>query len=504
MNSIEQTRTFLCDDDIDLESSFWWQERQRSILDVVKKEHDPISFLRKIQKNTVSGFDHRVTKSECDELRRICLFKYKTLQAQHPNFEDVLKKSEESKISEPDSIIKIKGYRTSNIYLSHLKNFLKSTDGIKSKIKKVLEIGGGYGSLSRIFLNTVRPQYFIVDMKISLVCAYIFLRENFPKLKIFLQKKEDEDWNIKKITQKYDVVLTLPSEKTFSNLATQDIDLCINVGSLQEMTPTRSNFFQKKIFNTLKIKRVYFLNYFLNPNNLNNIDHERNQGVKPIVPQIPSKWIVRNFTINDPVWCIDASERNWLEIVLEKKDNNNKSSKKSKNKSQKEIIEIIYRDNHLDLKDYRVSFKFILEYFKFLLEEQAPALNKNPNMLLGLINLKSTCPKSASFANKVKKAFQIKNWINTQIPEIKYMKERMKKSDLFFASFVEWVEIFIQQLEGKTFFIWRQDEETENEKTLRKKRKGLPSIDLRFYEHYKMEFKNFQKKYIKRLFDQKY
>jgi putative sugar O-methyltransferase len=486
MNSLEKVRALLRDDDIDLESSYWWQERQKCILDVVKNASDPISFIRKIQKNTVSGFDHRVTLDECDELQEICLFKYKILSEDFFNIGKVLEKSEESTFSDPDSIIRINDHRVSNIYLSHLKNFLKATEGIESQVKKVLEIGGGYGSLARIFLNILSPQYFIVDMKISLACAYIFLAENFPKLKIFLQEAEDKVVDFKRVTQEYDVILILPSEKNFSQLTSLKIDLCINVGSLQEMTPERSNFFQEKIFNTLKISRIYLLNYFLTPRDLNKIDHERNIGTQPIVPIIQANWSVKDAAVNDPVWCIDASERNWLEIILEKKEIDEKKSGLNAENLWIEPIESIYGEKQLNLVQYRGAFKFILRFFQILLNQNAASAAESSNMLSGLIQLGCTRKRGASLVQKISNSFKMHYWLNKQIPEIKHMRSRLVKPVSWYVVFIECIEILTVQLRQITVSEseFKNDEQTTLESSLRKIRKGLPSIDLKSYANY--------------------
>jgi putative sugar O-methyltransferase len=481
MDPLKRVQSELCPDDIDRQSSSWWQERQKSILDAVKNQRDSTSFIRRIQRNSVSGFDHRVTFDECDDLKNICLYKYKLLIKQHSNLDEILDKSEEAKESEPNSIVTINGHRVSNIYLSHIKNFLEATDGNKKKINRVLEIGGGYGSLARIFLNIIRPQYFMVDMKISLACAYVFLSETVPSIKVFLQREENEEIDIEKTAQEYDVILLLPTESNFTLLSDLQIDLCINVGSLQEMTPGRSEFFQRNIFSNLNIKRFYSLNYFLNPNDLNKIDHERNIGDKPIVPTLEEGWAVKKALINDPVWCIDASERNWMEIIIEKG-----SIEENKQDATIDSISAILNQKRLSLPEYITAYKFIFNFFEFLVNPLQNCTGESINMLYGVVKLGGACNGGADIINKIEQSFKVRKWLGKQIPEVKYMRKRLFKPGSLFIFFIEWLEI-LKALIRQRNVITDKPEIMRLEKSgfpIRKTRKGLPTIDWNSFNYY--------------------
>jgi putative sugar O-methyltransferase len=422
-----------------------------------------------------------VTFDECDDLKNICLYKYKLLIKQHSNLNEILDKSEEAKESEPDSIVTINGHRVSNIYLSHIKNFLEATDGNRKKINRVLEIGGGYGSLARIFLNIIRPQYFMVDMKISLACAYVFLSETVPSIKVFLQRKENEEIDINKTAKEYDVILLLPTESNFTLLSDLQIDLCINVGSLQEMTPVRSEFFQKNIFSNLNIKRFYSLNYFLNPNDLNKIDHERNIGDKPIVPTLQEDWVVKKALINDPVWCIDASERNWMEIIIEKA-----SVEENKQDLIIDNISAILNKKRLSMAEYITAYRFIYNFFEFLVYPFKNSTCGSINMLYGVVKLEGSFNGGSHIINKMKQSFQVCKWLGKQLPEIKYMRKRLLKPGSFFIFFIEWLEI-LKALFRHGNVITDKPEIMHQEKSgfqLRKTRKGLPTIDWNSFNYY--------------------
>ena len=78
------------------------------------------------------------------------------------------------------------GYHLDYAELVHIKFYLHIRNKIKNKIDFICEIGGGFGSLARIFLNQFNSKYILIDLpEANLISAY-FLQSHFPNKKLFL------------------------------------------------------------------------------------------------------------------------------------------------------------------------------------------------------------------------------------------------------------------------------------------------------------------------------
>lgn len=119
-----------------------------------------------------SGFDHRIVFNPA-----LIQTKIEALLARFPSHSlSTLLGLGESTLSHPDSLGIIEGHVLSNVFLWHLNAYLACMTFIPPP-HSVLEIGGGYGGLARIFaLKGV--DYTIIDMPETLFFAEVFLRAN--------------------------------------------------------------------------------------------------------------------------------------------------------------------------------------------------------------------------------------------------------------------------------------------------------------------------------------
>lgn len=110
----------------------------------------------------------------------------------------------------------------------------------------ILEVGGGYGRLAEAFLNVYKGQvkYVMLDsVPASLMFAYLYLKNNYPDLKIGMYYNNDEfDMN------KFDLYI-IPSWH-FESLNNLDYDVCINIESMQEMLQFHVDYYLN-LFNKL-------------------------------------------------------------------------------------------------------------------------------------------------------------------------------------------------------------------------------------------------------------
>ena len=132
-------------------------------------------------------------------------------------------------------------------YAYYTSQISKNVNFLDKRKKLVLDLGGGYGGLSRSLFNQFNNSTFII-IEIPEVCAfaYYFLKNNYPEKKIGTFKDFN---NFEKIDQfnlaKYDFVI-LPQtciEKIESNI----IDLSINTTSIGEMDNEVQNYYMSQL-----------------------------------------------------------------------------------------------------------------------------------------------------------------------------------------------------------------------------------------------------------------
>ena len=266
-----------------------WATHRRAMRDAINgfaSDRDAIAYA---QQGSVTGFDHRIHTSYF--ANKVCAWKLHALERTFGPLPDWARESELS-TSVGDG-----GYST--IFLTHLYYYLQIA---KIPHDTVLEIGGGYGGLARIFkLANPDVRYILTDLPESLFFADVFLRANFPHATIRYAGEEGE----------FDFLL-VPAHQT-ECLNGLDIDVAINTGSFQEMTEDANRFWMALLQKRTNTRHLYSFNYFL----VNRKRHGETAGhVVPICPILDGGWSARSFQINPPIPTIDASGRNWLELLL--------------------------------------------------------------------------------------------------------------------------------------------------------------------------------------------
>lgn len=291
----------------------WWENIQEKSFKQIRNFKKPQDGIDYAQTHSLSGFDHR-SKEAIWTLE----IKIKAIRRAFPSFDTAsCPELRESSFSAPSTIAKINEIPYSNIFLSHVHYYLRSTSYCENKqdINTVLEIGGGYGALARIF-QLMKPQasYTIVDLPESLFFAELFLSLNFPEAKISYSNKIE-----KANTEGVDFLL-VPIQ-SIQNIYDKEFDLVINTGSLQEMPDETVRYFMDFIQSKIKVKRFYSFNYFLN--NKRNFQETSGEKSNLICPILDPYWETVYFEINPLTLTIDANRRNWLEVLVERKSKEN-------------------------------------------------------------------------------------------------------------------------------------------------------------------------------------
>lgn len=144
-------------------------------------------------------------------------------------------------------------------YAYYTSQILNNVNFCDEKKKFILDLGGGYGGLSRSLFNYFNNATFII-IEIPEVCAfaYYFLKNNYSKKKIGTFKDFEKIKNIDQLNlAKFDFVI-LPQtciEKFNSNI----IDLSINTTSIGEMDDEVQNYYVSHLERITK-KYLYSVN----------------------------------------------------------------------------------------------------------------------------------------------------------------------------------------------------------------------------------------------------
>lgn len=131
------------------------------------------------------------------------------------------------------------GYHLDYAELVHIKFYLHIRNKIKNKINFICEIGGGFGSLARIFLNQFNSKYILIDLPEANLISSYFLQSHFPNKKLFLyddycKKKEKNSIIDEKCLEENDIFILPPwTLNSFSEKI--KFDMYINTYSFMEM-----------------------------------------------------------------------------------------------------------------------------------------------------------------------------------------------------------------------------------------------------------------------------
>jgi putative sugar O-methyltransferase len=288
-------------------TSSWWMGKQQQLLKLVTsftKVDDCIDYA---QNGGLSGFDHRKLNIDINAVD-IIIKKFEQIKLAFPNFDLEKSNLRDSIYSIPSSLFPWKGRHISTIFFWHVYQYLAITRNLCANPSRVLEIGGGYGALARLFkLEHPHIHYAITDIPESLFFAEIFLKINFPNCKTRYVLRPNESIN----DDTCDFLL-VPVQLS-ATLLNKPFDVAINTGSLQEMPDCTVDYWMDFI-QTDAIDAFYSLNYFLNPLAMQISNAEVSNF---LCPKLDPYWRILRWETNPPVISIDTDKR-WLEILCKR------------------------------------------------------------------------------------------------------------------------------------------------------------------------------------------
>jgi SAM-dependent methyltransferase len=272
-----------------------WQPQVDAMRRDIPGLRDSPSCLHYAQKNIT--FDGRPPFPS--DMRQI-QFREWAVENEFPHLVPVLRRMYDNPWSYSESLGEFNGRTVSQIFYCHARIVLAGIT-YASGPKRVLEIGGGYGEIARLWLiNSAAPieSYVIVDIPESLFFAEVALKAEFGS-EVGYFDGHDPGTRILLVPITY-----------LSNL-TRSSDLVVNTGSMQEMTDEWIDFYIEWLTN-YDTRFFYSLNYVAQP--IGVMGESRNLWSQRIGPE----WSTRHLRLDIPLLDLEGPTRDFLEILYEK------------------------------------------------------------------------------------------------------------------------------------------------------------------------------------------
>lgn len=244
-------------------------------------------------------FDHRVSvKEDPDDIE---LYD-KLVYFEFPWLRDELIKLGDNPDSIPETLLFRDGRTLSNIFFWHVRSMLFCLSHIKNP-KKILELGGGYGSIARLWLkNEICPpdRYVIADLPQSLFYSEVALRKEFGEIVGYFENGIDPGTKV--------LLVPITELENFKDRS----DLVINIGSLQEMSDAWVTHYMGWL-DRYSADWFYSLNYMGQPLQL------MGESRTLWAPRPSEEWTARVINPDVPLVKIMCVGRHFVEILFEKK-----------------------------------------------------------------------------------------------------------------------------------------------------------------------------------------
>ena len=236
-----------------------WQAYRSATLKWVNFLRTPVEVIHAIQApRSNMGYEARMTGRQLVEyvrsMEQNCLRIF-------PEYADFLSSFVESPLSYPGTLAVINGRMVSSPLYNHVMHIMRCSQFVHPRT--VMEIGGGYGAPGRLWMTNDlnRPQIYIdVDFPESLYFAEIYFRANDQSLSVeYAHSASDIERAVSGGGATRKVILVPIAQ--INALKSIEIDLLINTGSLQEMSPEYVDFYMSWL-NDSKVDYFYSANYF--------------------------------------------------------------------------------------------------------------------------------------------------------------------------------------------------------------------------------------------------
>jgi hypothetical protein len=199
----------------------------------------------------------------------------------------------------PETLLLKDGRLTSNVFYWHMRIMFRCQEDVKP-LESILEIGGGYGSLARLWMINKTAnikRYVIVDLPESLFFSEVCLRSEFGDDVGYWEGKDPGTR-----------IVLLPVARLNEYHAKSD--LVINVGSMQEMSDSWIDWYMTWL-DIYQPKFFYSLNYM--GQSILHLYESRTFWA----PRPSSKWTTRSLSPDIPIVRMMCSGRDFAEALYE-------------------------------------------------------------------------------------------------------------------------------------------------------------------------------------------
>jgi putative sugar O-methyltransferase len=243
-------------------------------------------------------FDHRASVQS--EVPYLPIYE-REVKWEFPWFAEALDKLSDNPEGTNESLTPDRGRLISNVLFYHARILFECLSNVDAP-DTVLEIGGGYGAVTRLWLTNPlhRPRLcIIVDAPECLFFAETALRGEFAGRVAYAG--EECVFNPS--------ILLVPLTR-IDVLRAQPIDLLLNTGSMQEMTDEWIDFYMEWL-DEYSPCWFYSLNYIAQPIDL--LGESRNLWA----PRPGPSWAARLLLLNPALLRIQSAGRDWLSAIYE-------------------------------------------------------------------------------------------------------------------------------------------------------------------------------------------
>jgi putative sugar O-methyltransferase len=236
-----------------------WQAYRIRAHHSINQLRTPIEAIHQIQAaDSDAGYEARMFGQALVDHARIM---ERNCQSMFPEISQTIKSFAESPFSNPKTIATINERLVSSPLYNHILHILRCVT--YKRPARVAEIGGGYGAPGRLWLTNDlhRPgQYVDIDFPESLFYAEIFFKLSFPEQELLYMDDSTDGLAINASA----APIVLCPIKRIASLSDLHIDLCVNTGSLQEMSEEYVQFYTKWLDHA-NVETFYSANYFGQP-----------------------------------------------------------------------------------------------------------------------------------------------------------------------------------------------------------------------------------------------
>lgn len=313
--------------------------------------HETVNFKSAIHAirhaQTKIGFETRVNEEGGGEFMDWFIAK---LHATYPNCADFISASGESPLSlltDRAGVIRRNGKLLALQQIINVEVFCFLTTKLGAVPERVLEIGGGYGSSCRDWINMSGrhlKKYYVLDIPESLFYSEIYLRAHFGSSSVvhLAEKGAGAKFETSKIV--------LCPLSMIDRLVDEPIDVAINVGSMQEMPGEWLDYYER-FLSVAGVRNFYSSNYLFQP-----LDCLL-EGMNLCTPRLGSEWqiLAQELMLATP----EAQNRHVLRALFHKGELGDEAPALSEDIH---VLENRPADKPVDRREGEALFRFIFAF----------------------------------------------------------------------------------------------------------------------------------------------